>query len=290
MSLESGHHQTAVYGADSLLLQPGKLLLAIWHDVLACRQLAFILAVRDLRAQYRQSLFGIFWILAPPIIVAVGLTVAKKNNLIDLGDTKLPTLAFTLIGMSIWQMFATAVSGPLQVLGSYRSILTKVVVPPEAIIASSLVKLSITVVLQIVLIVFACIWFRLPVTGQTIFALPAMVCVVLSGTAIGLILTPVGLLYRDIALAIPIIEKGLLIVTPVLYTSNHLARGGFFATTVRLNPLGPLIETTRQLISGEHLTQLPQFFGVLGLMAILLVFGLIFVRVAMPLVIERWSA
>lgn len=290
MSLKSGHFETHVYGADSALLKPWKLLQAMWRDAMGSRQLALILAVRDLRAQYRQSLLGLFWILAPPIVVAVGLSVAQQNNLINFGQSKIPTVAFTLIGMSIWQVFAGAVSGPLQAVGSYRSVLTKVVVPPEAIILSSLVKLGITMALQLLLIIFTFLWFGLPFKSTTLLGLPALVGVAMFGTAIGLFLTPVGLLYRDIALAIPIIEKGWLVVTPAVFAPKALPPGGFYALASRLNPMSYFVTTTRELVAGEHLTQLPQFLGALGLMVVLLFFGLILVRASMPLVIERWSS
>jgi lipopolysaccharide transport system permease protein len=286
MSLKSGHYETHVYGADSALLKPWKLLGDMWRDAVGSRQLALILAVRDLRAQYRQSLLGLFWMIAPPIVVAVGLSVAQQNDLINFGESKIPTIAFTLIGMSIWQVFAAAVSGPLQVIGSYRSVVTKVVVPPEAIILSSLVKLGIMMVIQLLLITFAFLWFGLPFKATTLLGLPALVGVAMFGTAIGLFLTPVGLLYRDIALAIPIIEKGWLVVTPAVFAAKALPPGGFYALASRINPMTYLVTTTRQLVSGEHLTVLPQFFGSLGLALVLLFFGLILVRAA----IERWSS
>lgn len=290
MSLRSGHYETHVYGADSTLLRPGKLLRAMWRDVVNNRQLAVILAVRDLRAQYRQSLLGLFWILAPPIVVAVGLSVAQQNNLVNFGTSAIPSVAFTLIGMSIWQVFAGAISSPLQVVGSYKGVLTKVVVAPEAILMSSLIKLSITIALQILLIVFAFIWFQLPFTATTLLGIPALLVAALFGTAVGLIILPVGLLYRDIALAIPIIEKGWLVITPTVFAAQKLAPGGFYALAAKLNPMTPIVATTRQLVAGEPLTLLPQFFGVFGLTCVLLLVGLVLVRASMPLIIERWSS
>jgi len=290
MSLESGHWQTHIYGAQSTVLRPGKLLKGIWNDIVSSRQLAMILAVRDLRAQYRQSFLGLFWILAPPIVIAVGLSVAQQNGLVDFGTAKIPNGAFIMIGVSIWQVFATAVSGPLNVMGSYKGVLTKVVVPPEAIVVSSLVKLGITMALQMMLIVFTFLWFHLPFMPTTLLGIPALFVVAMFGTAVGLLITPVGLLYRDIALAIPIIEKGWLIVTPAVAVPKHLPPGGVYAFVSRINPMSPLVTTTRQLVAGETLTQLPQFFLVMVLMVVLLILGLVLVRVSMPLIIERWSA
>jgi lipopolysaccharide transport system permease protein len=290
MSLKSGHYETHVYGAESMLLRPGKLLATLWRDLIAGRQLAVILAVRDLRAQYRQSLLGILWILAPPIVVAVGLSVAQKNGLVDFGESKIPIVAFTLIGMSVWQVFSAAMNGPLQVVSYYRSVLTKVVVPPEAIILSSLVKLGITIALQLLLIVFAFVYYQLPFSATTLLGIPAILCVALFGTAMGLLVMPIGLLYRDIGLALPLIEKGWLIVTPTVFAAKKLAPGGFYATAANFNPMTPMISTCRQLIAGEHLTMLPQFFGVTLIAVVLLGVGLVLVKAAMPLVIERWSS
>ncbi len=289
MSLESGHTQTYEYGAESIVLRPWKMLAEMWHDMIGSRQLAVILAVRDLRSQYRQSLFGLFWILAPPIVVAVGLSVAQQNNLVNFGEASIPTGAYILIGMSVWQIFATAVSGPLLVMGSYRSVLTKVVVPPEAIILSSMLKLGITMVLQLLLIFFTFLWFHLPFHATTLLGPPAMICVAVLGTAFGLLIMPIGLLYRDVALAIPILEKGWLAVTPAVFAALT-PFAGKYAWATKINPMTPMIITSRQLMAGEHLTMLPQFLGVVGLGLVVLVIGLVVVRAAMPLVIERWSA
>ena len=289
MSLESGHLQTSVYGAESKVLQPVKLLKAIWQDALASRQLAMILAVRDLRAQYRQSFFGLFWILAPPIVVAVGLSVAQENKLVNFGTASIPNGAFIMIGMSVWQVFAAAVMAPLQVMGSYRGVVTKVVVPPEAIIMSSFVKLSITIALQMVLIFFTFLWFKLPISATTPLGIPALLCAALFGTAMGLLIMPIGLLYRDIALAIPIFENLWLAGTPTVYAAVQPLAGKYFWAT-KVNPMTPLVSTTRQLLAGEHVTMAPQFLTVVGLTFVLAFLGLILVRVAMPLVIERWSA
>jgi lipopolysaccharide transport system permease protein len=47
-----------VYSPDSELLSFGKLLRSMWSDLLASRELAWRLLVRNISAQYRQSLLG----------------------------------------------------------------------------------------------------------------------------------------------------------------------------------------------------------------------------------------
>ena len=47
-----------VYSPDSELLSFGKLMHNMWSDLLASRELAWRLLVRNISAQYRQSLLG----------------------------------------------------------------------------------------------------------------------------------------------------------------------------------------------------------------------------------------
>lgn len=60
-----------VYTPASQVRNPGVLLRSMWRDLKDSRELAWRLFVRDISAQYRQSLLGIFWAFAPPVITSV---------------------------------------------------------------------------------------------------------------------------------------------------------------------------------------------------------------------------
>jgi len=288
MSLESGHRQISIFTSESALRQPLRLLRELFRDLAQGRQLGFALAVRDLKAQYRQSLLGIVWAFGPPIFLAVMLTVAKSNKLYNPGLTKLPFPAYVLISTSLWQIFTASLNGPMNALQANKGLLTKVRFPREAVIFADLYKIFFTALIQIALIALTFIWFRIPVSPSMIFAPFALLALVALGTALGLFLAPIGTLYRDVANSMQIITLVWLTITPVTYPYPHYA--GLFATTVRLNPVTPLLVTVRELAAGEPLTLLPQFFMVVGGSLALLLLGLVVLRVSIPLLIERWSA
>jgi len=288
MSLESGHRQISIYTSESALRQPLRLLRELFRDLAQGRQLGFALAVRDLKAQYRQSLLGIVWAFGPPIFLAVMLTVAKSNKLYNPGLTTLPFPAYVLISTSLWQIFTASLSGPMTALQANKGLLTKVRFPREAVIFADLYKIFFTALIQIALIAATFIWFHIPVKPSMIFAPFALIALVILGTSIGLFLAPIGTLYRDVANSMQIITLVWLTITPVTYPYPHYA--GLFATTVRLNPVTPLLVTVRELAAGEPLTLLPQFFMVVGGSLALLLVGLVVLRVSIPLLIERWSA
>ncbi len=293
MSLESGHHQVVVYGAQSTFQSPGQFFRDLWRDIRDSRKLATMLAIRDLKAQYRQSIFGVLWLLIPPIAWTVGLTVLRQNDLATIGDfttnvAKNP--AYILISMALWQMFVEALRGPMSAFSSNRGILTKVCFPREALIVAHLVKMSVTIGIQFLLIAVACIVYQLPVTWTAAFLPVAIFLLAMLGTVAGLFLAPVGLLYKDIANAMQYIVMAGMIVTPVIFTMPDPSNDGWWALVVRWNPATPMLVTARELATGQALTLLPEFFLVSVLTMVFSVAGFALLRASMPIVIERWSA
>jgi len=82
----------------------------IGRDLLASRELAWRLMVRDISAQYRQSFLGIFWAFVPPILMAVGFTYANNADIINVGETELPYAAHVMFSAVLWQTFAESTS------------------------------------------------------------------------------------------------------------------------------------------------------------------------------------
>ena len=110
---------------------------------------------------------------------------------------------------------------------------------------------------------------------------------ILVGTALGLLITPIGMLYTDIGRAVPLLMGFVMYLTPVVFP---LPREGWVATLYQINPFSPLILTSRDWLTGIS----PEFLGyfvVVNLFALgLLVISWLTYRLAMPIIIERMSA
>ena len=57
----SNDNSTRVYTPASLIVHPVQILRGMWLDMVAGRGLAWQLAVRDIKAQYRQAFLGVLW-------------------------------------------------------------------------------------------------------------------------------------------------------------------------------------------------------------------------------------
>ena len=276
-----------IYGSESRMRHPLQLFRQMCHDLLASRELAWRLLVRDISAQYRQSLLGIFWAFIPPIITAVGFTLAKTNGIVNIGNTELPYPAYVMFSMTLWQTFTEALNGPIQAVSSAKSMLARINFPREALILAKLGELFFNFGIKLILIVALFIWFKISVTWSIILAPVALIHLIALGTFIGLVLAPMGALYQDIIRGFTLIIGFWLFITPVVYP---IPNDGVFGTIVKLNPVTPLLVTTRELATTGIVSD-PSGFWLASIIAIVgLLLAWIFYRLAMPFVIERISS
>ena len=276
-----------IYTPESQLRHPVQLFKEMGLDLLRSRELAWELMVRDISALYRQSFLGIFWAIIPPIVLAAGFTLASNSNVMSIAATDLPYPAYVMFSMTLWQTFVEALNGPIQAVSKAKQMLSKINFPREAIILSRLGQVFFNFGIKLILIVAIFLWFQIPVSWSAILAVVALIHLVILGTFIGLLLAPLSALYQDFSMGITLATGFWLFLTPVVYP---IPSSGVFGTIVKLNPVTPLLVTTRELathgvVSDPSGFWLASIFAILGLLLAWLVY-----RLAMPFVVERMSS
>ncbi len=276
-----------IYTPESYLRHPIRLFKEMGRDLLAARELAWRLLVRDISAQYRQSFLGFFWAFVPPIVTALGLTLANNARILNIGETDLPYPAYVMFSMALWQTFAEAVSGQIQAVSLAKPMLVRINFPREAIILSQLGQVFFNFAIKLILIVSLFLWFKMPIAWTVILAPVALIHLVMLGTCIGLFLAPIAALYEDISKGLTLGLGFWLFLTPVIYP---VPQEGAFATLVRLNPVTPLLVAVRDLATMGHLSDPKGFWWMSAIAMLGLLVGWLFYRIAMPFVVERVSA
>ncbi|WP_013321316.1 ABC transporter permease [Gloeothece verrucosa] len=283
----SGPHKrlkVTVYEPESRLSHPFQLLQEMWFDLFSSRELAWQLLIRDISAQYRQSFLGILWAFIPPVITALALTALKNSRIINLGHTDIPYPVYVMFSMSLWQLFSDSVNGILISTKLARTMLAKIKVSPEAFIVAKLGNIAFSFGIQLILIIFLFIWYKVEVSWTLILAPVALIHLLMFATAMGLILGPISVLYGDVTKAMTYIMRGWIFVTPVLYP---MPEHGLWAIIVRLNPVTPLLITVRELVISGNLSHPTEFWIASVISFIGLIFGWIFYHISMPILTER---
>ena len=276
-----------VYTPESELRHPVRLLRRMWSDLRSSRELAWRLMVRDISANYRQSFLGIVWAFLPPIVLALGFTMAGNAKVINIAATELPYPAYVMFSVILWQTFVEALNGPVAGVSNAKQMLSRVNFPREAIIIAKLGEVFFNFGIKLVLILAIFLWYKMPVTWAVLLSPLALVQLILLGTFIGLIFAPLGALYQDVTHGITIMTALWLFLTPVVYP---LPGPGTFGTIVRANPVTPLLVTTRELATTGVVTQPRAFFLVSAITIVGLFLTWISFRLTLPFVIERSSS
>jgi len=287
ISSSASELQMTVYTPDSSLARPGKLIANMFRDLIASRELAWRLAVRDISAQYRQAFLGILWAFILPLANTLIWVFLSGSGMVKISETALPYPVYVFTGSMVWAILMDAVNAPLQQTTAAKAMLAKLNFPRESLIVSGIYQTFFNAVIKVALLLTVLPFMGIEL-GWSLLLFPiGLVSLILVGTAMGLLLTPIGVLYADVGKALPLLMQFLMFLTPVVFP---MPKEGFAALIFELNPLTPIVLATRHWLVGMPTDQLSGFLlvTVCALGALSLVW--VIYRLAMPILIERMSA
>jgi lipopolysaccharide transport system permease protein len=243
----------------------------IWGEMFGelwrARGLIWRLFYRDFSAKYRQTLFGFAWAVLLPLVTTSFFVFLARARVVNLGETGIPYPLFALIGVSIWQSFVGGLLAAANSLVGAASLLGKINFPRETLVISAVGQAVFDALIKAALILAAMAWYRV-MPGWGILAVPLIALpLLMMCLGIGLVLSLVQGVMRDIDKVIALLMTLGLLLTPAAYpppaTWPH-------SLVNILNPVSPFIIAMRDLATGAPLTNGPELaaaslFGFLAL-------------------------
>jgi lipopolysaccharide transport system permease protein len=275
---------SVVFTPQSELNQPVKLIKSMLADLVSSWELAVTLLRRDINAKYRQSVLGYLWAFIPSLFTSLAFTMANNSNTITFKTTEIPYPAFVIFSMVIWQTFVEAINGPVQTIGESKVMLAKINFKREALIVSKFLEVGFNFLIKLLLLAAVFVYYQIPVAWTVIFVPFALSILILLGILIGLILSPLSLLYKDVSYGLSVFINFFLFITPVVFPRPTQ---GNFATLVNLNPVTHIIEAVRKLTLNAVDYDFTSFLITAAITLVLTFFSWLIFRLAMPFAIER---
>ena len=186
----------------------------------------------------------------------------------------------------IWQVLVESVQSPLQQVAAARSFLTKLKFPREALIVSGMIKQVLGVGIKLAILVPVVLLLGVKPDWHVLLVPLALLATMVTGMALGLVISPIGMLYSDVGRVVPLFAQFLMYVTPVVFA---MPASGRVAELIAINPATPLVLTGRAWLTGAETPVLVPFIVVASLSLVLLLLGALLFRVALPILIERLS-
>jgi lipopolysaccharide transport system permease protein len=211
------------------------------------RELAWFLALRELKARYNQALLGAGWAILQPLIGVVVFTIVF-GRLAKVETGEIPYPIFALVGLAVWSYTSGSVTKATQILVTNSPLVTKVYFPrllaPVAAVLPGLIDLMVAL---LALPVFWLVYDTYPTPA--IVTLPLwIVLLVVTALGIGLSLGTLNVTYRDINQAVTLLISMWMFITPVAYPSSVVPPS--WRTLYFVNPMAGVVEGFRWALIG----------------------------------------
>jgi homopolymeric O-antigen transport system permease protein len=238
------------------------------------RDLLWLLAWRDVRVRYRQTVLGVGWAVLQPLVTILVFSLVF-GRLAKVPSDGAPYPVFTFSALLPWILFSVALTRAASSLVSNAALLTKVYFPrlvlPLGSVLTSLVDFAISLVVLLGLMA----WYRI-VPGPAVLLIPLFVVyTVVAAWAVGIWMAALNVRYRDVNFALPFLVQIGLFVSPVVYSASLVPAS--VRILYDLNPMTLVIQGFRWALLGAPAPSSLMFISI-PLVALLLVSGVFYFR------------
>jgi lipopolysaccharide transport system permease protein len=242
------------------------------RELWSFRELAVVLAGRDLRVRYKQTVLGIAWAVLQPLVAAAIFTIVL-GRLAGVPSDELPYAVFVYSGLVIWTYFAGGLESVSQSLVRDRDLVTRTYFPrilaPGAGTIPGLVDLAVSLVVLGVMMAAYGVSPGLELVLLPFWVVAAML--VLLGA--GLWLSALNVRYRDVRHTLTFLVQVWFFASPVVYPSSLVE--GAWTYVYALNPMVTVIDGFRWSVVGTQAPGTPALVS-LGVTVVLFVSGVVY--------------
>jgi lipopolysaccharide transport system permease protein len=251
-------------------------------ELVDSRELIWRFFLREFSARYRQSVFGYLWAVMPAIVTAATFTYLNRTGTLTIAKTDLPYPLYVLLGMTMWELFATGLTRSAQSLVNARAIITQINFSRESLVVAAFCEALLDFLIRTVVIAAAFAWFGV-VPARTVVWMPLMLIpFAMMIVGLGFILALANAVFRDIGNSLAMLLTFAMFLTPVVYPAPEQ---GTKVLITYVNPVSPFVIAARDLATKGELSRpaallWASVFGVLVLLTCWRVFHLAMSRIA----------
>ncbi|MGO9577754.1 MAG: ABC transporter permease [Terriglobales bacterium] len=227
---------------------PGGLLTLRLGELWAYRELLYFFVWRDLKVRYKQTAIGALWAILQPF-VAMLIFSLFFGRLAHIPSNGLPHSVFYYSALLAWIYFSGALQHATNTMIDNQRVITRVYFPrlllPMAAVASGLVDLGFG------LIVFfgMAAYYRISPSGAILLLPVFLLLAVLTALGVGLWLSALNAIYRDVRYIVPFLVQFWMFASPVAYPSSLVPER--WRWLYGLNPMAGVVEGFRWSLTGH---------------------------------------
>jgi lipopolysaccharide transport system permease protein len=212
------------------------------------RELLYFFVWRDLKVRYKQTAIGVAWVVLQPLLAMTVFTLIF-GRLAKMPSEGLPYPVFYYTALLPWLYFAASLTNATNTVVEHEKVIAKVYFPrmllPLSAVLSGLVDFAVGFVLLIVMMLY----YRMVPTRAALLLPFFLLLAVGTATAVGLWLSAMNAVYRDVRYVIPFLIQFWLFASPIAYPSTLVPEK--WRWLYGLNPMAGVVEGFRWALTGR---------------------------------------
>jgi lipopolysaccharide transport system permease protein len=231
------------------------------------RELLKNLTLTEIKNRYQNTTLGFFWSILSPFLLAFVLYFVFKN----LFKQEQNYAANLILGIMVWRFFATGTAMSLGAIVSKGSLVTKVFIPRQILVLSSLLANLFTSIMELIVLlpILFVMMGHLPITA-VLFPLVSILYFWLV-YGIGLLLAALYVYFRDLGHIWDVLVNLLFFCSPIIYPMSVVPWE--LVPFYTINPLTQIIFIYRDVMIGGILPPFNSVLLVIGFGALFFVVG-----------------
>ncbi|HLE16315.1 MAG TPA: ABC transporter permease [Anaerolineales bacterium] len=245
------------------------------RDLWIYRELVYFLTWRDLKVRYKQTALGAAWAILQPVLSMVVFSVFF-GGLLNVPSDGIPYPVFSYTGLLPWGVFSKALNDAGRSLVTNRTMITKIYFPRMVIPLASVLAGVVDFLIAFIVLLGLMVYFHIQPTSN-VWALPLFLLLALiTASGVGLWLSAMNVLYRDIGYIIPFLTQLWFYLTPIVYPSSEIPEK--WQLLYALNPMVGVVEGFRWALLGTETAPGPMVAVSAVIAVLMLITGMFYFR------------
>src|ERR1700722_178097 len=212
------------------------------------RELIYFFVWRDIKIRYKQTAIGAAWAVLQPLLTMLIFSLFF-GRLAHIPSEGLPYPIFYYSALLPWMYFAAALQNATNTIVENQRVITKVYFPRLALPLSSVLSGLVDFGVSFLMFVILMIYYGIRPTAATIWFPAFILLAVLTALGVGLWLSALNALYRDVRYVLPFLVQFWMFASPVAYPSSLVPAK--WSWLYGLNPMVGVIEGFRWALTGH---------------------------------------
>jgi lipopolysaccharide transport system permease protein len=212
------------------------------------RELLYFFVWRDVKLRYKQTAIGVLWVVLQPLLTMLVFTLFF-GKLAKMPSQGLPYPVFYFAAVVPWMYFSSALLTATNVVVEHQRVITKVFFPRLILPFSSVLAGLLDFAIGFIALLTFTLAYGIRPTFIALLLPFFLLLAVLTALGVGLWLSALNALYRDVRYLMTFLIQFWMLASPVAYPSSMVPER--YRWLYGLNPMAGVIEGFRWALTGH---------------------------------------